>query len=173
MKPIKVYAEERGVSHQAVYQMISTHKDELSEHIVKHGRTRYLTPAAEDILDRYRNKSQIIIDAPNGNNEVEKLRSQVESLLIKIADQADKISELAQWKADNALLIAEASQQSLLLESKTKEIELLEGFIKDAKDNIEFIQEEKNREIEQLRKELEAEKNRSLTFKERITGKKI
>lgn len=125
MKLIKDYAKERGITHQAVYQMIYTHKKELFDYIVKQGRTRYLTPEAEKILDSYRNKSQIVIEKSENNEEIERLNEENRNLLLKITSQADKIAELSEWKADQSLLIAEAHQTKILLEEKQSEIQEL------------------------------------------------
>ena len=195
MKSIKVYADERNITHQAVYQLISTHKNELEEHIVKDGRTRYITPEAEDILDGYRNKSAIVIESQNNSAEIEQLRIERESLLIKVAAQADEIAELAKWKADNAVALAYANYNERQLEQSKKEVELLEGFLKDAKSNIEHAEEEKKvavkeaedrvklqhqeaenklrnhyqEEIKRLQSELNEEKNK--TWWDKLRGK--
>lgn len=187
MKSIKVFAEERNITHQAVYQMMSVHKEELEEHIVRDGRTRYLTPEAEAILDKYRNKSAIVVETKNNSAEIEQLRIERENLLIKVAAQADEIAELSKWKADNSVALAYANYNELQLEQSKKEIELLEGFLKDAKANIEHAEEEKKaavkeaedrvklqhqeaenklrnhyqEEISELKRQLEKEKNKS------------
>lgn len=123
MKQIKDYAKERGITTQAVYQLIDNHKVELKDYIVKQGRTRYLMPEAEEILDSYRNKSQIVIEKQERNEEIEQLKIENKNLLLKVAAQADKIAELSEWKSDHALLIAEANANTKLLEDKTKELE--------------------------------------------------
>lgn len=187
MKSIKVYAEERCITHQAVYQLISTHKEELEEHIVRQGRTRYLTEEAESILDSYRNKSAIVIESQNNDAQIEQLKIEKENLLIKVAAQADEIAKLSKWKADNSVALAYANYNELQLEQSKKEIELLEGFLKEAKANIEHAEEEKKaavkeaedrvklkhqeaenklrkhyqEELEELRRKLEVEKNKS------------
>ena len=149
MKSIKVFAEERNITHQAVYQMMSVHKEELEEHIVRDGRTRYLTPEAEAILDKYRNKSAIVVETKNNSAEIEQLWNERENLLIKVAAQADEIAELSKWKADNSVALAYANYNELQLEQSKKEIELLEGFLKDAKANIEHAEEEKRAAVKE------------------------
>ena len=157
MKSIKVFAEERNITHQAVYQMMSVHKEELEEHIVRDCRTRYLTPEAEAILDKYRNKSAIVVEAQNNSVEIEQLRIERENLLIKVAAQADEIAELAKWKSDNAVALAYANYNELQLEQSKKEIELLEGFLKDAKANLEHAEEKKNAAVKEAEDKLKME----------------
>ena len=123
MKQIKDYASERGITTQAVYQLIDNHKVELNEYIVKQGRTRFLLPEAEKILDSYRNKAQIVIEKQDRMDEIEQLKAENKNLLLKIATQADKIAMLAEEAKNNAVLIAEANANTKLLEDRTKELE--------------------------------------------------
>lgn len=127
MKLIKDYAKERNISHQAVYKLIENHESELKDCIVKQGRTRYLMPEAEEILDNYRNKSPIVIDKQERNEEIERLKEENKNLLLKIAAQADKIAELSEWKSDHALLIAEANNNVKLLEDRNKQLDDLKA----------------------------------------------
>lgn len=140
---IKDYAKNKGVTHQSVYQMMKTHEEELKNYIVKQGRTRYLTEEAIEILEKYSNV-QVVIERAEYHEEVERLKEENKNLLIKVAAQADKIAELSEWKADQSLLIAEAHQTKILLE-------------------------EKKSEIQELKEELEKEKNKG--FFARLLGK--
>lgn len=144
MKQIKDYANERGITTQAVYQMMNTHKAELQQHIVKQGRTRFLTPEAEEILDSYRNKSQIVIEKAESNDEIEQLRQENRNLLLKITEQANKIAELSEknsvlleWKSDHAIQIVEANANIKLLEDKKIEIDDLKNELAVTKDELE------------------------------------
>lgn len=161
MKLIKDYAKERNVSHQAVYKLIENHEIELKNYIVKQGRTRYLMPEAEKILDNYRNKSQIVIEKQDRMDEIEQLKAENKNLLLKIATQADKIAMLAEEAKNNAVLIAEANNNVKLLEDKTKQL-----------DEIKADRDELLDKLHRAETELEAEKNRKLSLKERIFGKK-
>lgn len=140
MKKIKDYAVEKGISHQAVYQLISTHKDELDGLIITQGRTRFLSEEAEAILDKYRNKAAIVIEKADSNERIQQLEQEVKQLLIKIASQADVISELSQWKADQAVAIAAADQNRLLLEEKQQTI-------KEKEEKLQLA-EQKNMQLE-------------------------
>lgn len=133
MKLVKDYAKERNISHQAVYKLIDNHEVELKDYIVKQGRTRYLMPEAEEILDNYRNKSPIVIDKQERNEEIERLKEENKNLLLKIATQADKIAELSEWKSDHALLIAEANNNIKLLEDRNKQLDELKNENKQLK----------------------------------------
>lgn len=164
MKTVKQYAEEKGVSHQAVYKMISTHESELRDFIFVQDRTRFLTPEAEELLDGYRKKSQIVIEREDANETIETLKKQIEMLLTENAKQANKIAELAEWKAEKAVAIAGAEQQKLLLEERTKRVEQLESTAREAEDKL--------RQAEERAQQLEEEMNRPLSLYERLTGKR-
>ena len=71
--------------------------------------------------------------------------------LIKTAAQADKISELSEWKAENALLIASAEQTRLALDAAQEEKKIREGFIQDAKNELAALTEEKAQELAEAR----------------------
>lgn len=161
MKLIKDYAKERNISHQAVYKLIENHEVELKDYIVKQGRTRYLMPEAEEILDSYRNKAQIVIEKQDRIDEIERLNAENKNLLLKVATQADKIATLAEEAKNNAILIAEANNNAKLLEDKTKQL-----------DEIKADRDELLDKLHRAETELEAEKNRKLSLKERIFGKK-
>ena len=85
MKTVKEYAMERGITHQAVYQMLSTHKDELDDLIVMNGRTRYLTPQAEAILDQYRSKATIVVEREIDNALIEQLKNEKAEFIRELA----------------------------------------------------------------------------------------
>lgn len=164
MISIKDYAKLKGVSTQAVYKQLQTHDPELKGHIVKQGRTRYLTDEAVKILDQYREASPQIIERSNDRELIEQLEMENKNLLIKIAAQADKIAELSAWKADQALLIAEAGQKQLLLEERIRQVNELEEAVREAEKKLELALQDS----EQLRRELD----RPLTLLERLKGKR-
>lgn len=130
MISIKDYAQENGVSYEAVRQQVIRYKDELAGHIRKQGRTQYLDDVAVAILNDHRAQNPVVVYNKDAGEQLRNLRAQVEELeqnekvlLAKIAAQADQIAQLAAWKADNALAIAEAGQNKLLLESTTAALE--------------------------------------------------
>ena len=69
----------------------------------------------------------------NKDEEIEALRREKENLLIKIAAQADKIAELSEWKAENAVLIAKADAAVAQIEEKKQALEVLQKDYDDEK----------------------------------------
>lgn len=120
---LKDYAKLNNVSYEAVRQQVVRYKDELNGHIIRDGRQQFLDEDAVAFLDGKRQKNPVAIIQQNKDERIESLEEQVKQLLIKTAAQADQIAQLAAWKADNALAIAEAGQNKLLLESTRADLE--------------------------------------------------
>ena len=178
MITIKDYAKQNGISHQAVYQMLGTHKDELDPHIVKQGRTRFLTEKAVEILEQYRQQAPIVIDRQDQTERIKELEQERDNLLIKTADLSVRLADLADWKAEKAVEIASADQQKLLLTTAQADLEKAQAELHEAKEVIgdaKKLLDIKYKECEELRKqlsELQQAQDRRLTWRERITGKK-
>lgn len=149
---LKDYAAQKNISYEAVRQQVVRYKDELAGHVIRDGRQQFLDEEAVAFLDAKRQKNPVAIIQMNKDEQIEDLRLEREQLLHKIAAQADRISELAEWKAENALLIAGAEQNRLALEAAQKETKLLEGFVADAKAEIAVLSAERDDAKEMARK---------------------
>lgn len=125
MITVKQFAEERGITIQAVHQSMQgkRKKDRLEGHVQVIDGIKWLDDDAVAILDEARNKAPIVWERSDANARIEELEKNEKVMLAKIAAQADRIAELAQWKADNALAIAAATQTQLLLDSTRAELE--------------------------------------------------
>lgn len=151
MIKLQDFAHAQGVTDRQVQRLLKKYASELEGLYERKGPNgTWLSEKACEIL-RGKMKQQPI--AVTGEDERKALQAQIQeleqthkNLLIKTAEQADRISELAQWKADHAVAIAAAEQNRLLLEGKTKEIKILEGFIQDAKTEIGTLNDE-NRDL--------------------------
>lgn len=181
---LKDYAAQNNISYEAIRQQVVRYKDELAGHLIRDGRQQFLDEEAVAFLDSKRQKNPVAIIQQNKDEQIEALEEQVKQLLVKTAAQADRISELAEWKADSALLLAGAEQSRLALEASEKEMRIMEGFVRDAKENIEIKTQEAiearqearearqeaseaRREAEDLRERLEAAEARVRALKER------
>lgn len=153
---LKDYAAQKNVSYEAVRQQVVRYKDELGSHVIRDGRQQFLDEEAVAFLDAKRQKNPVAIIQQSKDEQIEELEEQVKKLLVKTAAQADRISELAQWKADNAMLIAGAEQTKMLLDTAQRDVKLLEGFVADAKAEISVLTSEKAAVTEQAQKQAEA-----------------
>lgn len=145
---LKDYAAQKNISYEAVRQQVVRYKDELGSHVIRDGRQQFLDEEAVAFLDAKRQKNPVAIIQQSKDEAIEDLRKEREQLLHKIAAQADEIAKLAQWKADNAMLIAGAEQTKMLLDNSQRDVKLLEGFVADAKAQIATLTAEKAREEE-------------------------
>ena len=124
MITIKEYAKKNNVSYEAIRKQIKRYENELNGHVIKQNRTQFLDEVATAILDKHRKENPIVILNQDTDNQIQQLKEENRNLLLKVAAQADKITELSEWKADNAILIAEANQTKMLLEQNKSELGL-------------------------------------------------
>lgn len=119
MITVKQYAEERGITIQAVHQSMNgkRKKERLDGHVQVIDGIKWLDEEAVAILDESRNKSPIVYEKAEANEIIKAMEENEKNYLRKIASQADTIAAQAQWKADNAMLIAGAEQNKMLLDA--------------------------------------------------------
>ena len=153
---LKDYAAQKNISYEAVRQQVVRYKDELEGHIIRDGRQQFLDEEAVLFLDAKRQKNPVAIIQQSKDEQIEELDNQVKQLLIKTAAQADRISELAQWKAENALAIAAAEQTRLLLTAAEEEKKALEKSVAEIEAQNATLSAEKDAAEEKVRLKAEA-----------------
>lgn len=94
MITIRDYAKENNVSYEAIRKQIKRYEDELNGHIIKQNRTQFLDDIAVAILDQRRRENPVIIVNQDTDSRLKQLEDENKNLLIKVAQQADKISQL-------------------------------------------------------------------------------
>ena len=147
MISIKDYAKNNNVSYEAIRRRIKRNEEVFKGHIVKKNRTQFLDDVAVEILDNHKKNNSIVIVNQSVDERIRQLEEENKNLLVKVASQADKIAELSEWKANNALLISQTKVNQIMLEEKNCQIsDLLE-------------------ENKQLKDKLEKEKSKSLLDK--------
>ena len=142
MVSIRDYAKMNNVSYEAIRQQVKRYEDELNGHIIKQNRTQFLDEVAVEILDRHRGESPIVIVNQDTSSKLQLLEEENKNLLVKVAAQADKISQLSEELKNKT-----EKMTSLLLEDKEKTL---------------LLEQKKNQEeeLERIKKELEAERNK-------------
>ena len=153
---LKDYAEQKNISYEAVRKQVVRYKNELEGHVIKDGRQQFLDDEAVAFLDGKREKNPIIVVQASKDERIKELEQENMNQLNKIAAQADKIAELSEWKAENALALAEANYNKALLDQ--------------ANNRIQGFDEEKQKAVEEAVKEAQdqAEKERSEAVEEAI-----
>ena len=127
MKTIKQYAEEQGVSYEAIRRQISTHKEELNDHIVIKGRTQYLDDWAVEFLNERRKENPVILINQDKADEVEALRQQIETLRTQLLlAQNALIKSQEERIKDKETIIRLQDEAKKTLEDRLKYAETLE-----------------------------------------------
>ena len=180
MTSVKQYAEERKITIQAVHQSMKGKRKQalLEGHVPMVNGVKWLDDEAVQILDEDRKRSPVVLERTEKNDTIDALKEQIEMLLTENAKQANKIAELAEWKAEKAVAIAGAEQQKLLLEERTKRVEQLESAAKETMDKLREAEnaareaEDKLQRAEERAQQLKEEMSRPLSLYERLTGKR-
>lgn len=135
---LKEYAKLNNVTYEAVRQQVNRYAGDLGEHIIKDGRQQFLDEDAVAFLDSKRQKNPVVIVQQDKDEQIRDLENEIKRLLAERTEQANRIAELAQWKADNAVAIAEANHRQQLLEEKTATIATLQAQNDDLSAEKEF-----------------------------------
>lgn len=163
MISIKEYAKKNNVSYEAIRQQVKRYENELNGHIFKKNRTQFLDETAEKILDQHRKESPLVIINEERDDRIKQLEEENRNLLLKIAEQANKISELAEWKSEHAVQIAEANSNKKLLEVSEREKNSLVMQIEHLNQSYEMLNDDLNKTKSELaitKEELEKEHNK-------------
>lgn len=134
VKSLREYAQDRGVSYEAVRKAVKRHQAELGDHITEQNRKRYIDDAGQAMLDRYRQINTVTILEGNVNEELERLKAELErrdQQIMKlqeriIEDQEQKIG-LIEYKARAELLIEQKEHQEAELKAKDAELQELKA----------------------------------------------
>ena len=170
---LKEYAARKSITYEAVRQQVIRYKKELEGHIIREGRQQFLDEEAVAFLDARRLKNPIAIFHQNKDDAIKQLEEQVKLLLAKIADQADKLSELAEWKSKNALLIASAEQTQRALaasEAKMRSLEELANYQAEVAAKETRKAKQAFNEAQELREALQAVEDREKALREKYTA---
>ena len=169
MITIRDYAKENNVSYEAIRKQIKRYEDELNGHIIKQNRTQFLDDIAVAILDQHRRENPVIIVNQDTDFRLKQLEDENKNLLIKVAQQADKISQLNEDLKNKieqmTSLMLENKEKTSLLEQKRDQAEE----INQLKEQLDQEKKEQLNEIEMLKNELEKQKNKG--FFARLFGK--
>ena len=153
---LKQYADDQGISYEAVRKQVIRYAEELSDHIITQDRKKYLDQYAVKFLTERRRESPIILMNMDQNEENQRLKEEIESLRVKLMTaqnellkEKDRIISLQ----DEAKKTLEdrARYTALLEESKAKDEKLKEmtGQVGDLSRQIE----EKDGQIQKIQTE--------------------
>lgn len=172
---ISEFSEERNVDRDTVNAWIRNHP-EVNDFCVRRGKDKTIDTESEAYLLLEKQYPlpkpvEIVIDTKSREELVK-----AQQIIIHLQKQNNELQK--------ELVLADSKKY--LLEEKEKQIEKLEKFLDDAKNEVHQVKDELMQkeielnqqlaELERVRREsaaqLEAEKNRKLSFRERLFGKK-
>ena len=132
---VKEYARSRGVSAEIVRRQLIRYEKELEGHLKPQGKTKLLDEEAVTFLDGHRLQKSVTIELTDqeAQREIDALKKTIEELRIKLEDAKSSVIELQEKQI---ALIEERGRFQGLLEAK------------------EQSEKDKDREIEDLRKDL-------------------
>lgn len=172
LQTIREYADNNGITYEAVRQQIAKHNEELKPHIKKENGTSYLTDKAIELLDSYRTRVQVV--SARRYDEITELLEQQADLQAQLLKAKDLIIQL---QAEQTKGIEAQAKLTLLLEQKEQsdqqhKEELEKAAAEKEQAKIELAQAQNNLaikqdELAQAQEELEQEKTR---FKKSIFG---
>ena len=117
MMTIKEYAQNQGVTYEAIRKQLKRYASELDGHIHQIGRRQFLDDFAMDFINEKRNDSPIIQRQQDKDDEIKELNQQLAKALAEngrlnqiIGKQGEKIASLAEQ--NSKVLQLEQSVQS-------------------------------------------------------------
>ena len=152
---LKDYAKKNNISYEAVRQQVVRYKEELDEHIIRDGRQQFLDEEAVAFLDAKRQKNPVAIIQMDKDEQIESLQRELDkakNLIIDLQEERNKLKD-----------------EKYALEQETEKIARLEADNEAQKVKMAEAEQkalEANSEAFRAKEELQAEKQRRISFKE-------
>lgn len=174
------FAKECGVTDRAIQKHLVKYADELNGLYERKGPNgTWLSDAACDVLRSKMKQQPIVVSDGSLARQAEELKAENVQLLKELHNVQTDIIEL---QRQNTKLIAENARISLLeadneakaqqLTDAEKSAQSANSKLSEATKAFEDKEQQLQAEIEQLRQQLESEKQRPLTLRERFFGRK-
>ena len=163
---LKQFADDQGITYEAVRRQVIRHADKLQGHIVKKNRIQYLDDEAVNFLKERRRESPIILQTIDQSEEIDRLTDQIESLKAQLMTAQ---SELLKEK-DRIISLQEELREGI--EERTKYAALLEDSqdkerrLAEAQDALSADREQ----MEQLRRELDQAQAEANSYRRSFFG---
>ena len=154
---IKQFAEDQGISYEAVRKQVSRYSEELSGHILKQNRTQYLDEKAVEFLKERRRESPIVLQTMDQGEEISRLRDQVESLKAQLMTAQNELlkSQDERLKAQDRIIELQ-DEAKKTLEDRARYTALLEDNetktkkLQEAEDQLSEIQKARDDDLQAL-----------------------
>lgn len=191
---LKQYADDQGISYEAVRKQVIRYAEELSDHIITQDRKKYLDQYAVKFLTERRRESPIILMNMDQNEENQRLKEEIESLRVKlmtaqnellkekdrIISLQDEAKKTLEDRARYMALLEESKAKDEKLKEMTGQVGDLSRQIEEKDGQIRTIQtetddlrrqvEEDRKKIEDLSRERDEAQNEAQSFTRSIFG---
>lgn len=175
-KTIKELAKELNCSYEAVRKQTKRYAKELQDHIYTQHKTQFLDDYACEFIKSKRMDTPSVISRIEYDEAVEILKEKYTALLEEHNDLLKErdalkgqVEDIKRLEASNASLSEEIDKQKMKIVEAEKTAQKAQNELVRAHEKFEL---ELKRREENYNQELEAEKNRKLTFAERLFGRK-
>ncbi len=191
---LKQYADDQGISYEAVRKQVIRYAEELSDHIITQDRKKYLDQYAVKFLTERRRESPIILMNMDQNEENQRLKEEIESLRVKlmtaqnellkekdrIISLQDEAKKTLEDRARYTALLEESKAKDEKLKEMTGQVGDLSRQIEEKDGQIRTIQteadglrrqsEEDQKKIEDLSRERDEAQKEAQSFTRSIFG---
>lgn len=150
MVTLKEYASKKNVSYEAVRKQVNRYRDELGEHLYKHGRTQYIDEEGEKFLDNKRLSNPVVLVEKNKDEQLDELQRENDNLRVKIMELQEQLLSSKDLLLDMTGKIAMADYSKWLLEQEEADVRRL----KEEKKESEQKLMEKEEELQKVKEEL-------------------
>jgi chromosome segregation ATPase len=170
---LKEFAQTHSVSYEAVRRQIVRHEDELSTHIIKRGRQRFLDEWAVNYLEQHRRENPVTSVRQDQLEEIETLKETIANLTKQLLEAQHQNVDIMKQLNDH---IEVKVRNEYLLEDRTRLQTEIEQFQKEQielKTELNSLQAEisaARTEISSAQAELSAAKAEAESFHKTIFG---
>lgn len=163
---LKQFAEEKGITYEAVRKQTIKYADELEGHIVTVDGTRYLDEEAQKFLSERRRLSPIVVKIEDTKADNKEFLEQIETLKTQLLNAQERIIKLQdearagiEDKIKYQLLITDHEEQKRRLrevEASLQEKQSELDFEKEMRRSLQNQTEEQKKQLDNLRAEADS-----------------
>ena len=163
---LKQFAEDQGISYEAVRRAVKRHGDKLNGHIIENDGVRYLDEEAVKILKERRRESPIVVQTMDQGEEIRELTAQIESLRAQLMQAQNELlsskDRIIALQDEVKAGIEDKTKYQLLLtdnEEQKRKLRDAEADLDQEREMRQYLQrknEEQGKQIEELRKEADS-----------------
>lgn len=166
MITLKDYAKQHNVTYEAIRSQVNRYREQLGDHIIQEGRQQFLDDYAVAFLDDRRQKNPVVVYQQEKDEQIEQLEKENKILLAKLATRNEQVLDLMQYKLTSeeqkrALEDAKTAQERRERELDEREGQMTQEIseaVQRASEGVrKAVEEEKDREIAQVRQKAAAE----------------